>query len=111
MMYIFVGLVSAYLYYRFALYLNLKNDYHVNKDTWIFNLFAGIIGVIIRSAYLEFKKDDTTIEDEMRHYMMNDTNRLISDLNKQKKINSFKFFRGEPKIRNKYNLTNDIGPR
>lgn len=111
MMYIFVALVTAYLYYRFAVYLNSKNDYHVNKDMWIFNMFAGIVGAIIRSAYLEYKKDDTTIEDEMRDYMMNDTNRFISDLNKQRKIDSFKFFRGEPKIKNKTNLTNDIGPR
>lgn len=113
LMYSFVGLITAYLYYRFMVFLNVKNDYRVNKDVWIFNIFAGIVGAILRSVYLEWKREDTTIEDEMRLYIMEDTNRLISDLNKQRKkeIDSFKFFRGELKIKNNPNLTNDIGPR
>lgn len=113
LMYSLVGVITAYLYYRFMIFLNVKNDYHVNKDIWIFNIFAGIVGTILRRVYLEWNSEDTTIEDEMRHYMINETNQFISQIqnNRKKELYDFKFFRGQHKPLHKGNGTNSLGPR
>lgn len=92
---IIAAVVGTFLFYRLAVHLNPKNDYHVNGDVKYFLVIWGIICIFLRYLLVDifdmFKTDGRTIEDEIREHITNDTNRLIEETKEKKDINNFKF--------------------
>jgi len=97
---IIAAVVGTFLFYRLAVHLNPKNDYHVNGDVKYFLVMWGVICIFLRHLLIMIFDDiftdnetEKTIEEIIREHYINDTNRRIAEMEEKEKkgINNFKF--------------------
>lgn len=85
-------IVGAFIFYIIVVYLNPKNNFHINKDMKIFLVIFGIVSIVIRYGYIEIKNAGPSIEDEIIEHMLRDANERFNGEEKKDK-KEFKFLR------------------